>query len=116
MKGTFHYNEGFYYFRNLGNRILLGGARNLNFEAEETSEMETTEVLQNHLEEFLRTIILPNQYFKISQRWSGIMAMGKDKSPFVEKISPRQIAAVRLSGMGVALAPKIGEIVAGLFN
>ena len=39
------------------------------------------------------------------------MAMGNEKSPIVEKISERQIAAVRLSGMGVALAPKIGELV-----
>ncbi len=114
LKGTFHFDEGFYYFRNLGNRILLGGARNLNFEAEETSEMETTEILQNHLLEFLRTVILPNKDFEIAHRWSGIMAMGKEKSPIVEKISPRQIVAVRLSGMGVALAPKIAEMVSEL--
>ena len=111
LKGTFHYDEGYIYFRNLGNRVLLGGARNLNFKAEETSELETTEVLQSHLEEFLKTVILPNQEITIAHRWSGIMAMGKEKSPIVEKISPRQILAVRLSGMGVALAPKIGEIV-----
>ena len=116
IEGTFHYDEGFYYFRNLGNRILLGGARNLIFEAEETDQLETTEVLQDHLEEFLRTVILPDQKFKIAHRWSGIMAMGKDKSPILEKISPRQIVAVRLSGMGVALAPKIGEIVADLVS
>lgn len=114
LNGTFHYDEGYIYFRNLGHRILLGGARNLNFQAEETSELETTEVLQNHLEEFLKTVILPNQDCKIAHRWSGIMAMGKEKSPLVEKISPRQIVAVRLSGMGVALAPKIGEMVAEL--
>lgn len=116
LKGTFHFDEGFYYFRNLGNRILLGGGRNLNFEAEETSEMEITEVLQNHLQEFLRTVILPNKNFEIAHRWSGIMAMGTEKSPIVEKISERQIAAVRLSGMGVALAPKIGEMVSELIN
>lgn len=112
LKGTFHYDEGFIYFRNLGNRILLGGARNIDFKKEETSEMETTDFLQNYLEEFLRTIILPTQNFKISHRWSGIMAMGNEKSPIIKKISERQICAVRLSGMGVALAPKIGEIVA----
>ena len=112
LKGTFHYDEGFYYFRNLGNRVLLGGARNLDFKKEETSEMETTDFLQNHLEEFLKNVILPNQDFKIAHRWSGIMAMGTEKSPIVEKISTRQIVAVRLSGMGVALAPKIGEMVA----
>ena len=116
LKGTFHYDEGFYYFRNLGNRILLGGARNMDFKAEEKSVMETTDILQNHLENFLRSVILPNQDFRIANRWSGIMAMGKDKSPVVQKISPRQIVAVRLSGMGVALAPKIGETVAEMIE
>lgn len=114
LKGTFHFDEGFYYFRNLGNRILLGGARNKAFQEEETTELATTEFLQNHLEKFLKEIILPNQDFKISHRWSGIMAMGLEKSPIVKQLSPRKYCAVRLSGMGVALAPKIGEIVADL--
>ncbi|MGZ5196713.1 MAG: NAD(P)/FAD-dependent oxidoreductase [Kaistella sp.] len=116
LKGTFHYDEGFYYFRNLGNRILLGGARNLDFKTEETSVMETTDILQNHLEDFLKSVLLPNQDFRIAYRWSGIMAMGTEKSPVVQKISPRQIVAVRLSGMGVALAPKIGEMVAEMIG
>ncbi|HPW89014.1 MAG TPA: FAD-dependent oxidoreductase [Kaistella chaponensis] len=114
LKGTFHYDEGYIYFRNLGNRILLGGARNQDFETEETTALETTEFLQNYLENFLKEVILPNQEFEISQRWSGIMAMGKEKSPIVKQISNRQIVAVRLSGMGVALAPKIGELVGDL--
>ncbi len=112
IKGTFHYDEGFYYFRNLGNRILLGGARNLDFETEETSTLETTDILQNHLENFIRTVVLPGQKFEVTHRWSGIMAMGAEKSPVVKAISKRQIVAVRLSGMGVALAPQIGENVA----
>jgi len=112
LKGTFHYDEGFYYFRNLGNRVLLGGARNQDFKTEETTELSTTEFLQNHLEEFLKTVILPNQDFKIEKRWSGIMAMGNEKTPIVKQLSERQFCAVRLSGMGVALAPKIGEMVA----
>lgn len=111
VKGTFHYDEGFYYFRNLGNRILLGGGRNQDFKTEETTAFETTEFLQNHLENFLKEVILPNQNFEISLRWSGIMAMGSEKTPVVKQISERQFCAVRLSGMGVALAPKIGEIV-----
>lgn len=112
LKGTFHYDEGFYYFRNLGNRILLGGGRNQDFKTEETTAFETTEFLQNHLENFLKEVILPDQDFEISLRWSGIMAMGSEKTPIVKQISDRQFCAVRLSGMGVALAPKIGEIVA----
>jgi len=116
LKGTFHYDEGFYYFRNLGNRILLGGARNLDFETEKTTEFKTTEFLQNHLEQFLKEVILPNQDFKIAMRWSGIMAMGNEKTPIVKQFSERQFCAVRLSGMGVALAPKIGEMVCGLVS
>ncbi|NIF06762.1 FAD-binding oxidoreductase [Chryseobacterium sp. Tr-659] len=112
LRGTFHYDEGFYYFRNLGNRILLGGGRNQDFKTEETTAFETTEFLQNHLENFLKEVILPDQKFKIALRWSGIMAMGTEKTPIVKQISERQFCAVRLSGMGVALAPKIGEIVA----
>lgn len=112
LKGTFHYDEGFYYFRNLGNRILLGGGRNKDFKTEETTDFETTEFLQNHLEHFLKEVILPDQKFCISLRWSGIMAMGSEKTPIIKKISDRQFCAVRLSGMGVALAPKIGEMVA----
>ncbi|WP_114821194.1 NAD(P)/FAD-dependent oxidoreductase [Chryseobacterium sp. KLBC 52] len=112
LKGTFHYDEGYYYFRNVGNRILLGGGRNQDFKTEETTAFETTEFLQNHLENFLKEVILPNDEFKIALRWSGIMAMGEEKSPIVKQLSERQFCAVRLSGMGVALAPKIGEMVA----
>ncbi|MFZ4927643.1 NAD(P)/FAD-dependent oxidoreductase [Chryseobacterium sp. Mn2064] len=114
LKGTFHYDEGFYYFRNLGNRILLGGGRNQDFKTEETTVLETTVFLQNHLEHFLKEVILPDQDFKVALRWSGIMAMGSEKTPVVKKLSERQFCAVRLSGMGVALAPKIGEIVRDL--
>lgn len=112
LKGTFHYDEGFYYFRNLGNRVLLGGGRNQDFKTEETAAFETTEFLQNHLENFLQEVILPDQDFKIALRWSGIMAMGSEKSPVVKQLSERQFCGVRLSGMGVALAPKIGELLA----
>ncbi|WP_079240981.1 NAD(P)/FAD-dependent oxidoreductase [Chryseobacterium indologenes] len=111
LKGTFHYDEGYYYFRNLGNRVLLGGGRKQDFKTEATTAFETTEFLQNHLENFLKEVILPHQNIKIALRWSGIMAMGEEKSPIVKQVSERQFCAVRLSGMGVALAPKIGEMI-----
>ncbi|RZL12387.1 MAG: FAD-binding oxidoreductase, partial [Pedobacter sp.] len=43
VKGTFHYDKGFYYFRNIDNRILLGGGRNLDFKAEETTAFGETD-------------------------------------------------------------------------
>lgn len=112
LKGTFHYDEGYYYFRNVGNQVLLGGGRNQDFETEETTVFETTEFLQDHLENFLKEVILPQNDFKIALRWSGIMAMGPEKTPIVKQLSERQFCAVRLSGMGVALAPKMSEMIA----
>lgn len=34
IKGNFHYNMGYTYFRKIDNRILLGGGRNLDFKGE----------------------------------------------------------------------------------
>jgi gamma-glutamylputrescine oxidase len=109
FKGTFHYQEGFYYFRNLGQRILLGGARNTAFEEEATAEMMTTEKIQSNLEHFLSHYLIPGIPYQITDRWSGIMGMGSEKMPIVKEVSPQIFCAVRMSGMGVALTPVIGE-------
>jgi gamma-glutamylputrescine oxidase len=109
LRGTFHYEEGFYYFRNLGNRVLLGGARNKFIAEEESLLAETTPAVQQELERFLGEIILPGIKYNIANRWSGIMAVGKEKKPIIQKISDRIYCAVRMSGMGVALAPQVGK-------
>jgi gamma-glutamylputrescine oxidase len=114
IKGSFHYDEGFYYFRNLGNRILLGGARNKFFNEEETFSADVTEPVQQELEKFLKEIILPGKTCEISMRWSGTMAIGSEKKPIVRKISDQVFCAVRMSGMGVALAPQLGREIAGM--
>jgi glycine/D-amino acid oxidase-like deaminating enzyme len=114
IKGTFHYDEGFYYFRNLDNRLLLGGARNRFLTEEETFSAGTSEPVQDELERFLREIVLPGVQHQISMRWSGTMAVGKEKKPIVQKINERVFCAVRMSGMGVALAPQLGKKVAGM--
>jgi hypothetical protein len=64
IKGTFHLDQG-YYFRNIGDRILLGGGRNLDFDVENTTEFAQTEIVQNKLEELLKEVILPNQNLKL---------------------------------------------------
>jgi len=112
FKGTFHYDEGFYYFRNLGDRVLLGGARNKAIAEEHTYELSTTDHIQQELERFLREIILPNQTYAIDHRWSGIMGVGDEKNPIVKQITENIYCAVRMGGMGVALAPEIGKSVA----
>lgn len=114
FNGAFHADEGFYYFRNLGNRVLLGGARNKAFEAETTTIMETSEQIQEELENYLATVILPrfHQQYTIENRWAGIMAFGREKMPLVQQLSPALFCAVRMSGMGVALAPVVAQKVA----
>ena len=116
FKGTFHYDEGFYYFRNLGDRVLLGGARNKAFEEEKTDEMIVTDTIRQELEHFLRETILPGKTYTIDHHWSGIMAMGSEKSPILRQLNDQVFCAVRMSGMGVALAPVIGEKVAALMT
>lgn len=114
IKGTFHYDEGYYYFRNVGNRLLLGGARNAAVEEETTTEMALSQKIQTALETFLSTHLLPGIDYEITDRWSGIMGMGAGKMPIVKKIRDNMYCAVKMSGMGVALAPIAGETVAEL--
>ncbi|GAB3010412.1 FAD-dependent oxidoreductase [Niabella terrae] len=110
FEGVFHYHEGYYYFRNLGNRVLLGGARNTSIETEYTLDAFTTLPIQEALEKFLKTVVLPGQEPVIEKRWAGIMAMGTDKYPILRQLDDRRLCAVRLSGMGVALAPTLGKM------
>ncbi|SRX52559.1 FAD-binding oxidoreductase [Aequorivita sp. CIP111184] len=116
IRGTFHLDKGYYYFRNIENRILFGGGRNLNFKTEETTEMELTQLVQNKLEELLKTVILPNQSFEIDQRWSGIMGMGNQKKPILKTVSKNIFCGVRLGGMGVAIGSSIGKQLAALYD
>ncbi len=101
IKGTFHIDKGYYYFRNIDDRILLGGGRNLAFETETTTELGQTELIQNRLEELLKEVILPNTEFKIAHRWSGIMGLGSTKKPIVEQLSKNVYCGVRLGGWGL---------------
>lgn len=109
IQGTFHYDKGYFYFRNIDGRILLGGGRNLAKTQEETPEFGTTEIIQNALIDLLKNVILPNQKIEIESTWSGILGVGKTKKPIVRNISPNISVAVRLGGMGVAIGSLVGE-------
>ncbi len=119
IKGTFHLDKGYYYFRNIDNRILFGGGRNLDFKTEETSEFGQTQSVKNKLEELLRTTILPNKDVRVDHYWSGIMGVGSrllsgQKKPIVKQLSNNVFCGVRLGGMGVAIGSTIGKNLADL--
>ena len=114
IKGTFHLDKGYYYFRNFEDRILLGGGRNLDFEGETTTDLSQTEKIQNKLEDLLKNVILPQTQFEIDHRWSGTMGIGVHKKPIVEQLSNHVYCGVRMGGMGVAIGSIIGQEVADL--
>lgn len=114
FRGAFHYDRGYYYFRNIGNRILLGGGRNLDVKAEETCEFGLTDLVQHSLEDLLYSVLVPGKRPKITHRWSGIMAFGDELKPIISELSPGLFAAVRCNGMGVAMGSEMGRQVAEL--
>lgn len=114
LKGTYHFNEGYYYFRNIDGRILFGGGRNLDYKAEETWEFGHTDTVKETLITYLREVILPHQQIEIDYWWSGIMGFGEEITPIVKQVQPGIFCAVRCNGMGVAMGSLVGEEVADL--
>ncbi|MFM6933865.1 MAG: NAD(P)/FAD-dependent oxidoreductase [Flavobacteriales bacterium] len=115
IDGTFHLESGYYYFRNVGQRLLLGGGRNLVFQGETTTEFETSEVIQQRLLSLLQEQILPRTPFEIDYAWSGIMAVGSEKKPIIQKTNKNVAFGVRMGGMGVAIGASVGKELSKLF-
>jgi len=114
VKGVFHMEEGYYYFRNYGSRLMLGGGRNLDFKAEESLEMKTTDLIMDRLKELMEAVIIPDQPYTIADSWAGIMAFGESKEPICQQVDDRLFAALRLGGMGVAIGSALGQEMADL--
>lgn len=109
FKGVFHCEQGFYYFRNYGNRVIFGGGRNFDQERETTTKFEINNRILNELKHQLATVILPKTSHEIDYTWAGIMAFGPDKQPLVKKYSKNIFLGVRLGGMGIAIGSRLGE-------
>jgi glycine/D-amino acid oxidase-like deaminating enzyme len=118
LKGVFHIDEGYFYFRNVpsveGDRILLGGGRNLSPDTEATADFGLSYSIQQYLEDLLRTVIMPQQAVKVEKRWTGIMGFSSHKLPIIRKISERVMVGFGCNGMGIALGSVVGERAAQL--
>lgn len=108
FKGTFHYEEGYYYFRNYQDRIIFGGGRNLAEAEEETTAFEINQKILDKLKHDLIHVICPDQSVEIEHVWSGIMAFGVNKQPVLKQHSDNVFIGVRLGGMGVAIGSQLG--------
>jgi gamma-glutamylputrescine oxidase len=109
VEGCFHYDRGYFYFRNQDGRILLGGGRNLDVEVEKTEQFAANTKIREALLDLLHEVICPNQPVEIDAWWTGILGLGPVKKPIVERVSPHITVAVRLSGMGVAIGTLVGQ-------
>lgn len=116
LDGSFHYQEGFYYFRNIKNRILLGGGRSLDFKTENTSSFGINPKIKSQLIDDLQNFIHPKQKASLAMEWSGIMAFGKDKIPLIKKHQNNIALGVKLGGMGVAIGSQVGKKLAILLT
>ncbi len=114
FKGIFHFDDGYFYFRDYYNRVIFGGGRNIDFEKETTTDIAINEDIQQRLSYYLKELILPHESFEIDHRWAGIMAFGKDKTPIIKQVDKNIYAACRLNGMGIAIGSLIGEELAGM--
>jgi glycine/D-amino acid oxidase-like deaminating enzyme len=115
LNGTFGFDEGYYYFKNIGkNQILIGGGRNEDFKAEETFEFGNSPKIIGCIQKRLALILgVPLEEIKIERKWSGIMAFSPDKSEYrsliVKKHSPHVFIAARLGGMGISISSMVGQ-------
>lgn len=116
VRGTFHYQQGYYYFRDIDGCVLLGGGRNLDFTAEATDQFGLTDLVQDNLEKLLKEVILPNTNYQIAQRWSGIMGLGNTRQSIVQKLDAHTYCAVRMGGMGIAIGSLVAAELAKLVN
>ena len=116
IKGCFHSEQGYIYFRNLpDNRLLIGGARHKALVAETTAAFGENPFLEDYLYDFLKKEILPEHTaFTFEHKWSGILGMGESKMPIIKRHSPHITVAARLGGMGVAIGILIAEKAASI--
>jgi gamma-glutamylputrescine oxidase len=113
-QGIYHSDDGYIYFRSLGDRVLLGGGRNLFRQAETSYLIEQNQSVLDYLRDYLYKVITPQETPAIASAWSGIMAMGTGKFPLIERVDDHTLLCARMGGIGVALSPIAAQKVVDL--
>lgn len=113
-RGTFHMDEGHLYFRNIEDRLLIGGARHLD-SAWNDIQNDVPDHVGDHLLSLLYDILLPGQRPKITHHWTGYLGLGEHRQPIVKRISERIAVGVKMGGMGVAIGSQVGKRLATIF-
>lgn len=115
-KGSFNYDRGYIYFRNVGNQLLLGGARNVAAEEETLDSFGVNEIIKTHLLNFAKDILRLPDTISIEHEWSGIMGFTPTKTPVLKRLDDFCVVATGLSGMGISIGMKVGKEAARLLE
>ncbi len=115
LKGNYHAERGYIYFRSVDGMLLIGGGRHWMAEEENGDELRVNEELKSRLTQWAKENLF-NRDTKLDEvmSWSGIIGTGSEKYPLLEWKDENVLAAVRLSGMGVALSPVIARKAAAM--
>jgi glycine/D-amino acid oxidase-like deaminating enzyme len=109
--GNLHAESGYIYARNIGHRLLVGGARHITTDKGQelgNNDEEVRSYLMDFASEYLWTKSkneLPQPEFE----WTGYLGVGPQKTPLLKEWTPGVFALCRLSGMGVALSTYLGQ-------
>jgi len=115
-KSTFNYDRGYIYFRNVGDRLLLGGGRNIAVDDETDDQFGINEKIKNYVIGFAKeTLRLPDD-IAIEHEWSGIMGFTPTKTPVLKRLDDCRVVAAGLSGMGIAIGMGVGKKAANILN
>jgi gamma-glutamylputrescine oxidase len=104
--GVYHAQMGYFYFRRLGNRLLIGGGRHLAKEAETIAEFGINPQIKAALSQFTKRFLGLEADDLFTEEWSGILGVGSQKEPIVQKLDEGLYSAFRLGGMGVAIGAR----------
>jgi glycine/D-amino acid oxidase-like deaminating enzyme len=109
-----HYaRRGFDYWQQLPDgRLVVGGRRDTDLEAESTAEEATTSEVQAALEAFVEELV--GRMPAITHRWAGIFGNSPDSLPLVGQVPGRENAWLSrgYSGHGNVLGLACGDLVA----
>jgi glycine/D-amino acid oxidase-like deaminating enzyme len=115
-RGTFNFDTGYYYFRDVGDRVIVGGGRHTDRETETTHEQGINAGIHERLEGVLRDIVLPGRTVKIEMRWSGIMGFSRSRLPVVKRTGARTAVGFGCNSMGLVMGSVIGDETAALLS
>jgi glycine/D-amino acid oxidase-like deaminating enzyme len=114
LYGRPHYaRHGYDYWQQTADgRLILGGRRDLDFEAESTAEERTTAIIQDELTAYASELM--GREPLVTHRWAGIWGESFDGLPFAGRVpgSDRLWVAGGYSGHGNVLGFACGEMVA----